>query len=60
LPYKAKKLPFNKANIAARNFPESVAKIRQRTGIKPGGQTSLFFVKLIDDSLKVLVTEGIL
>lgn len=60
LPYKAKKLPFKKANIAARNFPESVAKIRQRTGIKSGGQTYLFFVKLIDDSLKVLVTEGIL
>ena len=60
LPYKAKKLPFGKANIATRNFPESVAKIRQRTGIKPGGNTYLFFVKVWDDSLKVLVTEVIL
>jgi hypothetical protein len=60
LPYKAKKLPFTKANIATRNFPETVAKIRKRTGIKPGGSTYLFFVKLMDDSLKVLVTEGIL
>lgn len=59
LPYKAKKLPFTKANIATRNFPDSVDKIRQRTRIKSGGNTYLFFVKLWDDSLKVLVTEAI-
>jgi hypothetical protein len=59
LPYKAKKLPFKKANIATRNFPESVDQIRKRTGIKVGGNTNLFFVKILDESYKVLVTEPV-
>lgn len=59
LPYKAGRLPFVKAHVATRNFPESVAAIRRRTGIKPGGETYLFFVKISDDSLKVLVTEAV-
>lgn len=59
LPYKAGKLPFTKANIATRNFPESVERIRQRTRIKPGGSTYLFFVKTADETLKVLVTEAV-
>lgn len=59
LPYKAGKLPFKKANIAARNFPESVERIRRRTGIKPGGDTYLFFVKTADETHKVLVTEAV-
>ena len=59
LPYKADKLPFSKAHVATRNFPERVEVIRKRTGIKPGGDTYLFFVKTADDSLKVLVTEAV-
>lgn len=59
LPYKAKKLPFKKANIAARNFPESVDQIRKRTGIKVGGHINLFFVKILDESYKVMVTEPV-
>ncbi len=59
LPYKAGKLPFSKAHVATRNFPERVEVIRKRTGIKPGGDTYLFFVKTADDSLKVLVTEAV-
>ncbi len=59
LPYKAGKLPFAKANIAARNFPESVAVIRRRTRITPGGDMYLFFVKTADEALKVLVTEAV-
>lgn len=59
LPYKAKKLPFKKANISTRNFPESVATIRSKTGIKPGGALYLFFVKISDDTLKVIVTEAV-
>ncbi|MFM1878061.1 MAG: hypothetical protein RLZZ241_927 [Bacteroidota bacterium] len=57
LPYKVKNISFKKANITTRNFPESVAEIRKRTGIKPGGDSYLFFAKLLDESLKVIVTE---
>lgn len=46
LPYNKKQLskacPAGKANIAVRNFPESVAKIRQRTGLRDGGDQYLF------------------
>ncbi len=59
LPYKAGKLPFGKANIATRNFPESVELIRRRTRIKPGGNTYLFFVKIADETLKALVTQAV-
>ncbi|MGY5351790.1 class I SAM-dependent methyltransferase [Wenyingzhuangia sp. IMCC45533] len=38
-----KKLPLKKANITTRNFKESVATIRKKTGIKDGGDTYLFF-----------------
>ncbi|MBF8964803.1 hypothetical protein I0P70_16265 [Pontibacter sp. FD36] len=37
------RLPHRKANITVRNFPESVADIRKKTGIKEGGEDYLFF-----------------
>ncbi|WP_188501524.1 THUMP-like domain-containing protein [Pontibacter amylolyticus] len=37
------RLPQRKANITVRNFPESVADIRKKTGIKEGGADYLFF-----------------
>jgi hypothetical protein len=37
------RLPSRKANITVRNFPESVADIRKKTGIKEGGEDYLFF-----------------
>lgn len=47
LPYNKKqllkKLPHKKANITTRNFKESVASIRKKTGIKDGGSVYLFF-----------------
>ncbi|NIJ44222.1 16S rRNA G966 N2-methylase RsmD [Wenyingzhuangia heitensis] len=47
LPYNKKqllkKLPSKKANITTRNFRESVATIRKKTGIKEGGDIYLFF-----------------
>lgn len=47
LPYNKKKLlkhiPNKKANITTRNFKESVANIRKKTGIKDGGNIYLFF-----------------
>ena len=38
-----KEYPLAKANIATRNFRESVAAIRKRTGIAEGGEDYLFF-----------------
>lgn len=38
-----KKLALEKANITIRNFQETVAQIRKRTGIKEGGEDYLFF-----------------
>ena len=38
-----RQLPGKQANITVRNFPESVAEIRRKTGIREGGQTYLFF-----------------
>ena len=38
-----KRLPQKKANITTRNFKESVANIRKKTGIKDGGDLYLFF-----------------
>lgn len=37
-------LTFNKANIAIRNFPESVAVLRKKWKIKDGGDKYLYFV----------------
>ena len=56
LPYKPGKLPYRKANVSSRNFPESVAAIRKRNQIADGGTTYLFFVRCMDDSLCVLET----
>jgi hypothetical protein len=59
LPYKPGKLPYSKANVSTRNFPESVAEIRKRNRISDGGTTYLFFVRCIDESLRVLLTEPV-
>jgi hypothetical protein len=59
LPYKPGKLPYRKANVSSRNFPESVAAIRKRNRIKDGGSTYLFFVRCRDESLYVLETTAV-
>ncbi len=38
-----------KANIVVRNFPMSVAEIRQKTGLKEGGEIYLFATTLMDN-----------
>ena len=38
-----------KANISVRNFPMSVAEIRQKTGLKEGGEVYLFGTTMADD-----------
>ncbi|MDP6922080.1 MAG: RsmD family RNA methyltransferase [Lutibacter sp.] len=64
LPYDKKRLlallPDKKANISRRNFPDSVAQIRKRTGIKDGGIHYLFFTCLSDGSYRVLFCSKII
>lgn len=61
LPYQRKllkkEIPTNKANISVRNFPETVAQIRQKTGIKDGGNQYLFFVTDSSEHHIVLLCE---
>ncbi len=57
---KIKKLiPSNKANITTRNFPETVAQIRKKTGLKDGGNQYLFFTTDLNNKLIVIVCEKI-
>ncbi|WP_187262527.1 THUMP-like domain-containing protein [Pontibacter beigongshangensis] len=50
-------LPGKKANITVRNFPETVAEIRRKTGIKEGGNTYLFFTTDMHQKPVVLYCE---
>jgi hypothetical protein len=59
MPYKPGKLPFSKANISCRNFPESVARVRKRNKISAGGDQYLFFVRCADESLQVIETRKV-
>ncbi len=49
-----KKYKGTKANITAKNFPLSVAKIRNQFNINDGGDLYLFFTKLEDESLALI------
>jgi len=44
-----KEFGAKKANITTRNFHESVAQIRKKTGIKEGGKDYLFFTTDMED-----------
>lgn len=48
---------YPKANITTRNFPLSVKEIRQKTGIKEGGETYLFATTIGDEKHLLLVCE---
>jgi len=45
---------FKKANITVRNFYESVAQIRKKTGLKEGGDDYLFFTTDLQDKAIVI------
>ena len=56
-PYSKKLKSFfksTKANVTTRNFPLSVAQIRERHKIKDGGDTYLFFTTDLDNNLIVI------
>lgn len=59
LPYKPGRMPFKQGHVSTRNFPESVDLIRKRNRIRPGGEEYLFFVRVADNSLKVLRTDKV-
>ncbi len=52
-------IPDGKANITARNFPDSVEAIRKKTGLKDGGNVYLFATKEMNDKPFILLTEKI-
>ncbi len=54
-----KLIPSNKANITIRNFPETVAQIRNKTGLKEGGDIYLFFTTDMGENRIVLICEKV-
>ncbi|GAB3541051.1 SAM-dependent methyltransferase [Pontibacter brevis] len=52
-----RQLPGKQANITVRNFPESVADIRRKTGIREGGHTYLFFTTDMHQKPVVLICQ---
>jgi len=50
-----KLITSKKANITTRNFPETVAQIRKKTGLKDGGDSYLFFTTNLKNEHIVLI-----
>jgi hypothetical protein len=50
-------LPDKKANITVRNFPETVAQIRQKTGLREGGNIYLFATTDLHQQPVILISE---
>ena len=50
-------LPEKKANITVRNFPDTVAQIRVKTGIKEGGNIYLFATTDLNQKPMILICE---
>ena len=62
LPYNKKELKKEsilKANIATRNFPETVIQIRKKLKIKDGGSIYLFFTKDINNNNVVIICKKV-
>ena len=53
-------LKNQKANVATRNFPRTVAEIKEKHRIQDGGETYLFFVKDVHARLVVLKCKKII
>ena len=54
-----KLIPSKKANITTRNFPENVAQIRKKTGLKDGGNQYVLFTTDCNNQHIVLICEKI-
>jgi len=49
----------NQANVAVRNFPDTVDEVRKKIGLKPGGTVYLFGIRDIKNNLQCLVCSKI-
>lgn len=54
-----KLIPSKKANITIRNFPETVAQIRKKTGLKDGGNQYLFFTTNLNNKHIAIICEKV-
>lgn len=54
-----KLIPSKKANITTRNFPETVAQIRKKTGLKDGGNQYVFFTTDYNQNRIVLLCNKV-
>jgi hypothetical protein len=52
-------ITFDKANIAIRNFPETVEALKKRWKIKDGGDKYVFFTTSGSDEKMMLLCEKI-
>ncbi len=52
-------IPEKKANITIRNFPDTVANIRKKTGLKDGGEYYLFFTTNLDNKHIIIICSKI-
>jgi THUMP domain-like len=50
-------IPAGRANLAVRNFPQTVAQLRQQLALREGGDEYLFACTLADGRKVILVTE---
>ena len=50
-------IPNKQANITTRNFPQTVAQIRKKIGLREGGDNYLFFTRDINNNHIVLICE---
>ncbi len=51
------KSEYPKANIAVRNYPDSVEILRKKTGIKDGGDDYIFACKMLDEKYYIISTK---
>lgn len=52
-------LPALKANLTVRNFPQSVADLRKKLGLKEGGDTYIFATTLQNGDKRLLITHKV-
>ena len=48
-----------KANVTTRNFPDSLAAIRKKLGLKDGGDSYLFAARLAKGELAIIITQKV-
>ncbi len=54
-----KNIDFGKANVATRNFPETVEILRKKWKIKEGGEVYLFFITDLEGKKQVLICSKV-